>query len=92
VSGEIIRRLGQISKDFDQDAITKVGYPTFRASTPIRSGNARRSTVMVGNEIRAQYPYATRLDQGYSKQSPEGMTQPTIEAMQKYIENKTQKG
>ena len=53
-------------------------YKVFVQETPIRSGNARRNTKLKGKkEIIADYPYAERLDQGYSKQSPEGMIKPT---------------
>jgi len=52
-------------------------YDKFRQETPIRSGNARNKTKLKGKQIVADYPYAQRLDTGYSKQSPEGMTQPT---------------
>ena len=53
-------------------------YKVFVKNTPVRSGNARRNTKLKGKkQIEANYPYAQRLDQGYSKQSPEGMVQPT---------------
>ena len=48
----------------------------FIALTPIDTGNARRNTQLVGQTIQASYPYAQRLDQGWSKQAPRGMTQP----------------
>jgi hypothetical protein len=48
----------------------------FVALTPIRSGNARRNTNLVGNQIQANYPYAQRLDEGWSKQAPRGITRP----------------
>jgi hypothetical protein len=48
----------------------------FKALTPIRSGNARRRTYLQGDTIRAAYPYAEKLDEGYSKQAPRGMTTP----------------
>lgn len=55
-------------------------YKVFVKETPIRSGNARRNTKLKGKkEIQANYPYAQRLDNGYSKQSPDGMVQPTTE-------------
>lgn len=44
--------------------------------TPKRSGNARRKTDMKGSVIHANYPYADRLDEGYSKQAPRGMVEP----------------
>lgn len=46
--------------------------------TPIRTGNARNKTTLVGDTIRADYPYAKRLDEGYSSQAREGMLKPTV--------------
>jgi len=54
-------------------------YKVFVKETPVRSGNARRNTKLKKNVINANYPYAQRLDEGYSKQSPEGMVKPTEE-------------
>lgn len=49
----------------------------FQKLTPIRSGNARRRTQLRNQKtIVADYPYAQRLDTGYSRQAPNGMTQP----------------
>ncbi len=47
-------------------------------STPIRSGNARRKTKLKDKTITAAYPYAQRLNDGYSDQSPDGMSEPTF--------------
>ena len=47
------------------------------SKTPKDKGNARSKTVLRGNTIEANYPYAKVLDQGYSKQSPQGMSKPT---------------
>jgi hypothetical protein len=45
--------------------------------TPIDTGNARRKTSLNTRQvIEANYPYAQRLDQGWSKQAPQGMTKP----------------
>jgi len=64
-----------------QQAIKKIpdeAYKVFVKETPVRSGNARRKTKLKGKkEIVADYAYAERLDQGWSKQSPEGMIKPT---------------
>jgi hypothetical protein len=57
--------------------LPKEAYQEFVKDTPIRSGNARRKTKLIGNKIVAGYAYAQRLDEGYSKQSPDGMTKPT---------------
>ena len=67
------------------DTVPKAGYEHFKKITPIRSGNARRKTRQQGTTIKADYPYAVRLDQGWSKQAPKGMVQPTIEFMSKLV-------
>lgn len=49
----------------------------FVSLTPVRSGNARSHTHLVNNKtIQANYPYAQRLDEGWSKQAPKGMVEP----------------
>ena len=60
-------------------------YKEFVKETPIRSGRARRSTKLRGNVINANYPYAKRLDEGYSDQSPDGMTTPTEAFIKKRV-------
>ena len=58
--------------NYPQDAEDK-----FVSLTPIRSGNARNNTRLVNNSyIDANYAYAQRLDQGWSRQAPNGMTKP----------------
>lgn len=63
------------------DALPSEAEKVFIQNTPIRSGNARRNTSLRNNNktIVANYPYAQRLNEGYSKQSPQGMTTPTEE-------------
>jgi hypothetical protein len=62
------------------DKIPADAYKFFVKETPIRSGNARRNTTLKNKkDIVANYPYAQRLDEGYSKQSPKGMTEPTMD-------------
>lgn len=61
-------------------------FDFFVKQTPIRSGNARRNTRLQNKEtIQADYPYAKRLDEGYSKQSPKGMIKPTINFIRKRV-------
>ena len=67
--------------------LPKEAYDYFVDSTPIRSGNARRSTRLHGNTIDADYNYAERLDEGYSRQSPKGMSEPTEKFLQKRIDD-----
>lgn len=81
-----INRLNQIKNSLDEKVIAKRAYTYFVKITPKDSGNARNKTTLSGNEIRASYPYAKRLDNGWSKQfGGQGMTKPTIEYIRKYI-------
>ena len=60
-------------------------YDVFYKETPIRTGNARSKTRLRGDTIDANYPYAQRLDDGYSRQSPRGMILPTLEYLRKRV-------
>jgi len=75
-----LRRIKAKLKLLPQEA-----YKEFVKDTPIRSGHARRSTKLNGNVINANYPYAKRLDEGYSQQSPDGMTKPTEAFIKKRV-------
>jgi hypothetical protein len=58
-------------------AYPKDAEAKFISLTPIKTGNARSNTRLVGKDtISANYAYAGRLDQGWSGQAPQGMTQP----------------
>lgn len=59
--------------------------------TPIQSGNARRKTRLEKNTIAARYPYAKKLDEGYSKQAPDGMSKPTEQHLKKLLKDKIRK-
>lgn len=63
--------------------IPKNAYRHFKGVTPKRSGNARSKTdyksTSFGGTIEANYPYANRLNEGYSRQAPDGMTEPTVD-------------
>lgn len=67
------------------DALPERAYKFFKASTPIDTGNAKSRTRLTGNTIRANYNYAKRLDEGYSRQAPNGMTEPTKEFIEKEL-------
>ena len=71
--------------------IAQRGHAHFKRITPKRSGNARNRTVLKQGNIEANYPYAVRLDKGWSRQAPRGMVQPTIEYMSKLV-NQVMKG
>jgi len=67
-------------------AVPKAAVTEYQKLTPIKSGNARKRTTLQGNTIKANYPYAQRLDEGYSKQAPQGMTKPWEQWLQKYLD------
>lgn len=82
--------MSQVSKMFAEaekvaKTLPKEAYDYFVDSTPIRTGNARRSTTLRGSTIDANYNYAERLDEGSSRQSPKGMTGPTEKFLEKRI-------
>lgn len=55
---------------------------TAKKYTAVRSGNARRSwnleTTQSGFKVENTVPYIERLDKGWSKQQPRGITTPTM--------------
>lgn len=95
----IQKRIAQVKKVLDPRNLTNVGYPVFEKNTPLgnpnlwkskppkgyRPGFAKNHTFKNNTEIVANYPYAKRLDMGWSKQSPQGMVKPTIAAIRAYI-------
>lgn len=58
----------------------------FISVTPKRSGNARSQTKLVKETIVANYPYAQRLDNGWSRQAPNGMTKPTEQFIDRLVQ------
>ena len=68
-----LNRIARALPDVPQGA-----YQEWVKNTPVRSGNARRRTRLVQDTIRANYQYAVPLDQGSSRQAPEGMARPTL--------------
>jgi len=68
--------------------IPRKAHGHFVKTTPFKTGNARRKTVFNNPDtINADYPYANRLNEGWSRQATEGMTKPTID----YIRNEIRK-
>lgn len=78
-------KIKEIEGILDPDKMAREAYDVFVENTPIKTGNARNNTILKKNEIHAEYPYATRLDQGWSKQSPDGMVEPTMQFLEEYI-------
>jgi hypothetical protein len=98
MSGKIEKRLNSISKDLTANHLAAKAFPVFVRGqgsfkgTPVDTGNARNNTKLSGDKILAQYPYARRLNDGYSKQAPDGMSKPTDDYIKTYIENYSKKG
>lgn len=77
-------------EDMPYDLVSDA-YEFFKDKTPIDKGNARRNTKVKGNVILADYAYADRLDNGYSKQAPRGMSEPTLDYFRKLVDEKTRR-
>jgi hypothetical protein len=71
ISTSVKKKIAQLDK------VPAQAYTFFKAHTPIRTGNARRSTVLKQDTIVAAYAYAQQLDNGRSPQAPDGMSRPT---------------
>ncbi len=89
MAGKIEARLKELESDLSQKQLLDEGYKFFKNITPKDTGNAKRRTKQQGRDsIHADYAYAGRLNRGWSLQAKDGMSQPTIEHIQKYIESK----
>lgn len=86
----------QVVKLFEQltempQATIKEGGKVFKAKTPVKSGNARSKTkTRIGrggndSRIEANYPYADKLNAGWSGQAPAGMSNPTMQQMDTFV-------
>jgi hypothetical protein len=84
IQDTITSDLAKIKRSLPQ--IARQGLAEYRRLTPIQSGNARRKTTASGNSIQANYAYAGRLDEGYSKQAPKGMTEPFEHWLEKHVD------
>jgi hypothetical protein len=71
-------------KDIPDGVMIKAGK-YFKRITPKDKGYARSHTTYSESGIKAQYPYAHRLDTGWSKQAPDGMSEPTEEYIEQLI-------
>jgi len=94
---QIVDRLNKVLDTLNNQNIAQVAYKKFVDITPKKTGNAKRSTKLNGNNINADYAYANVLDKGRhmtnrgmrgSEQAPIGMTEPTIEHVRDYVKQK----
>ncbi len=79
ISADLERKKREIAR------LPKQAFEFFRDETPVRTGNARRKTRYKNKTIVAGYPYAQKLDDGYSKQAPKGMTNPTLQFIRRTL-------
>jgi len=79
---KVFTRLLDLPEDLMQQS-----YTYLKKKTPIRSGNARKSTKLENKnrKIHSNYAYAGRLDEGWSSQAPKGFTDPTLDNMDKIV-------
>lgn len=77
IRDEIGAKLSQVQNELR--TLPNQAHKFFFDKTPKRTGNARSKTRLRGDTISAEYPYAVRLDNGWSKQAPDGMSRPTKE-------------
>ena len=84
VRDQITPDLNQVKRELQ--LVPQGAYKIFRSHTPIKTGRARRSTVLRDTTIEANYDYATRLDQGWSNQAPDGMTKPTTAYLKRTLD------
>lgn len=85
--GDILKRFKEIEQAANPQAMAQVAFKTWVKYTPIDTGNARSKTRLNGTEIHADYAYAVRLDNGWSKQfKGQGMTKPTLAELKKYVQ------
>ena len=82
---DIRQRLLDIKRVLSSDALAKAAHTEFVKNTPLRTGNARRNTNLQGSTIDANYNYAGKLDSGFSKKAPRGMTKPTMDFIRNYV-------
>ena len=76
MTADLRRKQSELSK------LPAEAYNFWVKHTPKKTGNARRRTSLKKDTIEARYPYAERLDDGWSKQAPDGMSKPTEQFIQ----------
>lgn len=89
IQDKITRSLQKIEKSID--SVPEAAYDYWRSITPVRTGNARRRTVLRNNTIEARYAYAVPLDEGSSRQAPKGMSGPTTDYLDSEYKKRVRK-
>ena len=83
LSNGIERNMRELKSEIQ--ALPEQALEKFKEFTPKQSGNARRRTRRNGSAIVADYPYANKLNEGSSSQSPDGMTKPFVEWLRQTV-------
>jgi hypothetical protein len=81
VNDSEVRAMFKQLEEMQFEVMTDAGR-YFKKITPVDKGYARSRTDTKHLKISAKYPYAGRLDDGWSRQAPQGMSAPT----EKYID------
>ena len=90
MANNIANRLNRVLTTLNSRHLAQFAHKRFVEHTPIRSGNARRSTRLQGTTIEADYAYAQRLEDNYSKQTKgKGIVEPTIQDVRQHIFQQT---
>lgn len=64
----------------EQEALQDILASEIRSRTPIDTGQARRAWRKRSGQVENRVPYIERLENGYSKQAPQGFVQQSIRA------------
>jgi len=70
------------------DTLPEDAHAEFVKNTPVRTGNARRNTQLQNNKIVANYNYSQELEDGRSRQAPNGMIEPTEQWIQREVDRR----
>ena len=70
------------------DTLPEDAHAEFIKNTPVRTGNARRNTQLQNNKIVANYNYSQELEDGRSRQAPNGMIEPTEQWIQREVDRR----
>jgi len=85
VDSREVKRLLEEMADLPEE-VMKDAAPFMKKKTPIRSGNAQSKTNLKNKTtVLADYAYADRLDNGWSRQAPNGFTDPTIDYIDQQV-------
>ncbi len=68
--------------------LPEAAHAEFIKNTPVRTGNARRNTELRDTRIIANYNYSQELEDGRSRQAPNGMVAPTEQWIQREVDRR----